>query len=288
MIVWSDASGNDGSSYGVFGRLYDADTASFGSTFLVNTTTASQQSGASDDNHAPNVAMLAGGGFVVVWSSTANDDSGWAVVGQRFDAAGNKVGGEFRVNESTTGSQYMAEVTALSTGGFVVAFYNDNYDVSGSGTQNDVHIREYDAVGNAIDGQRKLESPDNSTAYQPVVADLGSGNFAVIYSSYASSANGGNNTHEIRQQLFGDAAELARSASPQLGDFTGTVGFVEDDVNAALQLIDAAVGLSDADSANFSGGRLDLYHVQAAAPRTISAWCTEAAAPARSAFPAAR
>ncbi|HRM67977.1 MAG TPA: PKD domain-containing protein, partial [Thauera phenylacetica] len=261
VIVWSDASGNDGSSYGVFGRLYDADTASFGSTFLVNTTTASQQSGASDENHAPNVAMLAGGGFVVVWSSTANDDSGWAVVGQRFDAAGNKVGGEFRVNESTAGSQYMAEVTALSTGGFVVTFYNDNYDVSGTGTQNDVYIREYDAAGNAIDGQRKLESPDNGTAYRPVVADLGSGNFAAIYSSYATSANGGNNTHEIRQQLFGDAVELARSASPQVGDFTGTVNFIEDEVNAALQLIDAAVGLSDADSANFAGGRLDLYYV---------------------------
>jgi uncharacterized lipoprotein NlpE involved in copper resistance len=263
VIVWADGGSNDGDSYGVFGRSYDAATGTFGSTFLVNTTTASYQAYASDYNYAPDVAMLDGGGFVVVWPSYDQDSSStWGVYGQRFDAAGNKIGGEFQVNESTAGGQYMSEVTALAGGGFVVTFYNDNYDVSGSGTTADVYIREYDAAGYAIDGQRKLESPDNGTAYHPVVADLGSGNFAVIYSSYATSANGGNNTHEIRQQLFGDAVDLARSASPQLGDFTGTFNFSENDVNAGLQLIDAAVGLSDADSADFAGGRLDLYHVR--------------------------
>ena len=35
-----------------------------------------------------------------------------------------------------------------------------------------------DAAGNAIDGQRKLESPDNSTAGQPAVTDLGGGNYS--------------------------------------------------------------------------------------------------------------
>jgi hypothetical protein len=81
------------------------------------------------------------------------------VIGQRFDASGNKLGGEFVVNETTAGSQYQPEITALSTGGFVVTFYNDNYDISGAGTTSDVYIREYDASGNPIDGQRKLESP---------------------------------------------------------------------------------------------------------------------------------
>jgi len=131
VIVWADGGGNDGSSYGVFGRAYDAGTASFGSTFQVNTTTASYQSYGNNGDHAPNVAMLAGGGFVVVWSSYDQDSpSTWGVYGQRFDTAGNKVGAEFQVNETTAGSQYQPEVTALSTGGFVVSFYNENYDVS--------------------------------------------------------------------------------------------------------------------------------------------------------------
>lgn len=52
------------------------------------------------------------------------------------------------------------------------------------------------------------------------VTDLGGGNFAVVYSGYATSANGGNNTYEIRQQLFGTGAALARSERPELGDVT--------------------------------------------------------------------
>ncbi|HQZ02781.1 MAG TPA: PKD domain-containing protein, partial [Thauera sp.] len=261
VVVWSDAGGNDGGSYGVFGRLFDAGTATFGSTFLVNTTSTGSQSYASNREWAPNVAVLADGGFVVVWPSDANDGSGWAVMGQRFDAAGAKLGGEFQVNETTAGSQYMSEVTALSSGGFVVSFYNDNYDVSGSGTTADVYIREYDATGSAVDGQRKLESPDNGTAYQPVVADLGSGNFAVVYSSYATSANGGNNTHEIRQQLFGDATELARpSVDPVLDDLRATLNLSYNNASAlyagTAQVIDPDVFVSDADSANFDGGRL--------------------------------
>ena len=84
----------------------------------------------------------------------------WGVIGQRFDASGNKLGGEFVVNETTAGSQYQPEITALSTGGFVVTFYNDNYDISGAGTTADVYIREYDASGVAIDGQRPRHHED--------------------------------------------------------------------------------------------------------------------------------
>ncbi|WP_298595776.1 hypothetical protein, partial [Zoogloea sp.] len=220
VVVWADGGSNDGSTYGVYGRLYDAGTGSFGSSFLVNTTTASYQTYAADYDYAPNVAVLASGDFVVVWPSYEQDGSGWGVIGQRFNAAGVKQGGEFVVNETTAGSQYIPEVTALSTGGFVVGFYNDNYDISGAGTTADAYIREYDASANPIDGQRKLESPDNSTAGEPTVVDLGGGNFAVVYNGYATSANGGNNTYEIRQQLFGSGAALARSESPQLGDFS--------------------------------------------------------------------
>ncbi len=262
VVVWSDSGGNDGNSNGVFARIYDAATDSFGSTFLVNTTTTGQQSAGNNGDHAPNVAILADGGFVVVWSAYDQDSaSTWGVYGQRFDAAGVKVGGEFRVNETTAGGQYQAEVTALSTGGFVVSFYNDHYDESGAGTTSDVYIREYDAAGNAIDGQRKLESPDNGTAYQPVVADLGSGNFAVIYSSYATSANGGNNTHEIRQQLFGDAAELARpSADPVLDDLRGTLTLSYDNASpfyaGAARALDPDVLIRDVDSTDFGGGSL--------------------------------
>ncbi|MHB1186315.1 PKD domain-containing protein, partial [Thiobacillus sp.] len=264
VIVWNDAGGNDGGTNGVYGRLYNA-AGTFGDTFLVNTTTAGQQSYYGYGEYAPNVAVLANGDFVVVWPSDNNDASGWAVIGQRFNASGVKLGGEFQVNETTAGSQYMPDVTALSTGGFVVTFFNDNYDIDGTGSYNDVYIREYDNAGNAIDGQRKLPMVTNTPSnqeYQPAIADLGNGNFVVAYADHVPANDGGNATFEITQQIFGATAELARSANPDLADFTGTVTFAENTVNAGLQVIDAAVGLSDPDSGNFNGGRLDLYYIQ--------------------------
>ncbi|MBK8918090.1 MAG: hypothetical protein IPM73_08615 [Betaproteobacteria bacterium] len=261
VVVWTDSSGNDGSGYGVYGRIYNPVANTFGSSFLVNTTTSGNQSQTPNGDYVPTVAALSDGTFVVVWPSDSNDPSGWAVMAQRFDASGNKLGGEFQVNEQTNGSQYISDVTALSSGGFVVSWYNDNYDISGAGSTSDVYIREYTNAGVAVDGERKVNSNTSSTEFEPSVVDLGQGNFSVIWSGLNHEAESPN-TYGIYQQLFGDTTELARSASPTLADFIGTVTFAENAVNGGLQVIDAAVGLSDPDSGNFNGGRLDLYYTQ--------------------------
>ncbi|MFG6439490.1 PKD domain-containing protein, partial [Roseateles sp. LKC17W] len=256
VMVWRDDGNNDGAgSYGIFGRTYNAATGSFGATFQVNTTTAGTQ-------NEPAVAMFADGSFVVVWQDeSTNDGSSYGVYGQRFDAAGNKVGAEFLVNERTIGGQYQAQVTALSTGGFVVTWYNDNYDVSGGGTTSDVYVREYDAAGVAVDSERKLLSPTNSTEFEPAVADLGQGNFVVVYADYDTGVTGGTNSYGIAQQIFGSAAELPRQARPTIGDFASTVTIAENAANAGLQTLDASLSFNDVDSTDFAGGRIDLYYV---------------------------
>jgi hypothetical protein len=252
VIVWQDESSLDGNGYGVFARRYDASAGSFGSTFQVNTLTSGNQ-------YEARVATLADGGFVVVWGdSSGADGSGWGTYARRYNAAGDAQGDAFLVNEYTSSSQYQPTVTGLSTGGFVVAFYNDgNPDGQGGG---DVWIREYDAAGNAVDGDRRVNTTVASTQYLPAIEDLGNGNYVVSWAGY-NQESASPNTYGIYQQLFGDNAELPRSANPQLADFTGTVTFNENAVNAGLQLIDAAVSLTDSDSANFNGGRLDLYYL---------------------------
>jgi hypothetical protein len=167
IVVWADGGSNDGSSYGVYGRLYNAAAGTFGSSFLVNTTTANQQSGASRLRRG---AQRGGARQRRLRRRVALLPPGRQRLGRGRPALrrrGNKLGGEFVVNETTAGSQYQPEITALSTGGFVVTFYNDNYDISGAGTTADVYIREYDASGNPIDGQRKLESPTTAPPTSP-------------------------------------------------------------------------------------------------------------------------
>ena len=65
----------------------------------VNTTTANDQWDAA-------VAALSDGGYVVTWMSNARP--GWlqhGIYAQRYDANGNAVGSETRVNTTTAGGQ---------------------------------------------------------------------------------------------------------------------------------------------------------------------------------------
>ena len=108
VVVYGDASANDGSGYGVFSKVFNADGTVAVAEQGVPSTVAGNQYG-------HDVAVLADGSYVVVWWSA--DDQ---IHGQRFDGSGAKVGGQFQV--STVDSvpyQDYARVTALGDGGFV-------------------------------------------------------------------------------------------------------------------------------------------------------------------------
>jgi hypothetical protein len=84
------------------------------------------------------VSTAGDGSFVTVWQSDDQDGSGWGIYGQRFDNAGNKVGTEFLVNTTTTGSQTEPDVVSFDNGAFVVTWasgfevYGQRYSSSGN------------------------------------------------------------------------------------------------------------------------------------------------------------
>src|SRR4051794_24379083 len=86
-----------------------------GTETLVNTTTAS-------DQYNPAVSALSEGGYVVTWMSYGQDGSDWGIYAQRYDASGNPVGSETRVNTTTASNQFNPAVTALADGGYVVTW----------------------------------------------------------------------------------------------------------------------------------------------------------------------
>ena len=116
VVTWT-SQGQDGSGAGIYAQRYDASGVATGAEARVNTTTNSAQSDSS-------VSALADGGFVVVWADQSGtaDTSSTGVIGQRFDAAGAAVGGEFRVNTETDSTQDEPSVTGLQGGGFVVTW----------------------------------------------------------------------------------------------------------------------------------------------------------------------
>jgi hypothetical protein len=97
-----------------------------GAETLVNITTTGEQS-------YPAVTALTDGGYVVTWTSLGQDGSGYGIYAQRYDADGNAVGVEVRVNTTTTGEQYDPAVAALSDGGYIVTWHGPDHPSGSNG-----------------------------------------------------------------------------------------------------------------------------------------------------------
>ncbi|WP_372718456.1 DUF4347 domain-containing protein [Novipirellula sp.] len=101
------------------------------------------------DQEDPSIAMDENGNFIVVWEgygsqSGQSDSSG--VFGQKYLADGTEIGGEFRVNESTSGTQSRASVAMLDVNNFVVAWSGAG-DQTGEVDTSGVFARQYGTAG---------------------------------------------------------------------------------------------------------------------------------------------
>src|SRR5262249_21380105 len=134
----------------------------------VNTFTAGNQD-------APAVAVNALGQFVVTWVSDNQDGSGAGVYAQRFDANGDRLGGELLVNTTVAGDQTAPAVAMTDSGAFVVAWQ------SADATNQGVFAQLYDANGQQVGGEFQVNTTTAGNQQLPCVAMDGSGNFIVVW-----------------------------------------------------------------------------------------------------------
>jgi len=73
IVVWSSY-GQDGSSNGIFGQLFDPNCIPIGDEFQINTYEF-------DDQKYPAVATKESGEFITIWQSYEQDGSGWGIFG---------------------------------------------------------------------------------------------------------------------------------------------------------------------------------------------------------------
>jgi hypothetical protein len=144
--------------------------------FVVNTTTA-------DGQARPSVSMDARGHFVIVWQSQLQDGSLYGVFGQRLDAAGARVGGEFRVNTTTLGNQLDPDLAVDPRGDFVVAWTDFQADA-------DVKVQRFDRSGVAVGAEFRANSYTTGSQAAPAVAFDAGGNFVVVWESLGQDGNG--------------------------------------------------------------------------------------------------
>jgi autotransporter-associated beta strand protein len=193
VVTWH-SSGQDGSVTGVYGQRYNAAGVAQGDEFQVNTYTTSAQAMSS-------VAMDEDGNFVVTWSSSGQDGSGYGVYAQRYDAAGVVQGSEYRVSTATSQSQYYSDIAMDADGDFVIVWHaGNNQDGNGNG----IFAQRYDADGVAQGGEFKVNTfTTGNQEYADVDMDA-DGNFVVVWTS-ASQDGEGNGVYGQRYSAAGVA-----------------------------------------------------------------------------------
>jgi len=157
-----------------------------GPEFRANTYTADTQWTAS--THSPEmVAADAAGNFVVVWSSEGQDPDGTeGVYAQRYNAAGQPQGSEFRVNTFTNSSQTQPTVAMAADGRFVVAWASSGQDGDGSG----VFAQRFSADATRVGGELQVNTATARDQRSPSAAMDDQGNFIIVWQGADSDRNG--------------------------------------------------------------------------------------------------
>jgi len=181
-----------------------------GPQFQVNTYTTNEQA-------MPAVAVDGAGNFVVVWRSHGSAVStNYSIQGQRYDAAGMPLGGQFQVNTYTTLAQSPA-VAADAAGNFVVVWDG----VGSAGTDpvgNSIQGRRYDSAGMPLGGQFQINTYTTNLQIEPAVAADAAGNFVVVWSS-SGSAGTDTDGSSIQGQRF-DSAGNPQGSEFQVNNYT--------------------------------------------------------------------
>ena len=176
VVAWR-SDGQDGESDGIYFQRYNADGSEQGAETPANTTWAGRQ-------WQSDVSGLTDGGFVITWRD--GEEEADNIFLQRFNASGEKVGSETRVNTTTTYWQSLDRVAGLNGGGYVVMWssyvsYANSYDV---------HAQQYDADGNPVGGEVSVNTTTEDSQTPSAIMALSDGGYLIAWSSRDGDGSG--------------------------------------------------------------------------------------------------
>jgi ELWxxDGT repeat protein len=172
VVTWSSVD-QDGSGVGIYGRRFGADGNAIGAEFIVNSFTSGHQSGSE-------IGVGSDGSFVITWNSENQDGSSWGIYAQRFDAAANPQGAEFRVNTFTAGYQLNPALAVESDGDFTIAWRSAGQDGSGDG----IYAQRYAANGTAVGSEFRINTTTLNSQDEVSLAADSQGNLIAAWSSW--------------------------------------------------------------------------------------------------------
>jgi hypothetical protein len=181
---------------GIRGQRFDGDGIAVGDELQISTYTTSNP-------RSPSVALNTDGSFVVVWHSSSLygvDTSSSSVQGQRFDAAGTAVGGQFQVNTYTTGYQIHPSVGADADGNFVVVWQSYGSNSSDSSMAS-IQGQRLHKTGMRVGDEFQVNTYTTSYQESASVALNAGGDFVVVWTSDGSSGTD-DSSYSVQSQRY--------------------------------------------------------------------------------------
>ncbi len=172
IISWQSDK-EDGSSYGIYARLFNKSGVAQESQFKVNAYTTGNQI-------SPSVAMDSTGDFVIAWESFGQDGSDYGVYAQLYNSTAVAQETNFRVNTYTTGQQLAPTVAMDSAGDFVIAFQGVGV---GSTTTETIYAQRYNA-SDAAQGSNFLVTDVFGITENASVSMDAAGEFVVMFTEF--------------------------------------------------------------------------------------------------------
>jgi len=171
VIVWEE--GTEAAA-DIRGRLFLANGQPATDPFRINDEAASL-------THDPAVAMRPDGFFTVCWEDY-RDESRPDIYGQRFDPAGNPIGGNFIINSETEDMQDDPAIAMNNSGECLVAWEDQK-----GGGPTEIFGQRFDAAGTPVGGNFRINPFVEGSCWDPDVAIQDNGSFFVAWSSVVSN-----------------------------------------------------------------------------------------------------
>lgn len=163
------------------------------------------------------IAMNGSGDHVMVWPRwfTTNSNILTILVGQRFDALGSPIGGEFIVSNIPSSEWVRPSVAMDGSGGFVAAW--ERYLYSGNF---DVWVQRMDPSNAAAGGLITANTTTAGVQREPSVAVNPAGRFTVVWSSTGQDGSGegvfGQTFDDLGARIGGEFQVNTATAGDQL------------------------------------------------------------------------
>ena len=176
VVVWR--SGANAGITDVAGQRFAADATPLGTEFQVNTIDLGYQGG-------PRVATDADGNFVVVW---INDQgvSAFATNVQRFAADGTPLGNEFEINPRND-FKLIPDVDVADNGEFTVVWWGEGFPPDE--TNLSIRGQRFATDGTHRGREFQVNSATLLDEYQPEIGMEPTGDFVVVWETYANAVN---------------------------------------------------------------------------------------------------